>query len=156
MKVVTALGARPQFIKASVVSAEFAKCADMEEIVVHTGQHFDANMSDVFFAELGMPTPKYQLDIHGGGHGEMTGRMLTEVERVLWDETPDVVLVYGGTNSTLAGGGRWRQPSCTFRWRMWKRGCDRLICACLRRSIASSPTGFRHGCLCRPMKPHVI
>lgn len=103
MKLVTVLGARPQFIKASVVSAEFAKHVDVSEVVVHTGQHFDTNMSDVFFDELGMTKPAYALDIHGGYHGEMTGRMLSEVEKVLLAEKPDVVLVYGDTNSTLAG-----------------------------------------------------
>ncbi|WP_315919365.1 non-hydrolyzing UDP-N-acetylglucosamine 2-epimerase [Mesorhizobium sp. SP-1A] len=103
MKIITVLGARPQFIKASVVSRAFEQLAGIEEIIVHTGQHFDANMSDVFFSELGIRTPRYQLDIHGGGHGEMTGRMLAEVEKVLLSEKPDAVLVYGDTNSTLAG-----------------------------------------------------
>ena len=103
MKIVTVLGARPQFIKASVVTAAFSRTLGMEEVVVHTGQHFDANMSDVFFAELAMSTPRYQLDIHGGGHGEMTGRMLMGIEKVLLEEHPDMVLVYGDTNSTLAG-----------------------------------------------------
>ena len=103
MKIITILGARPQFIKASVVSAAIAAAKQLKEIVVHTGQHFDANMSDVFFAELGMNKPEYQLNIHGGGHGEMTGRMLTEIECVLMAEKPDAVLVYGDTNSTLAG-----------------------------------------------------
>ena len=102
-KILTVLGARPQFIKASVVSHAIAQSGLMTEVVVHTGQHFDANMSDVFFAELGMPKPAHQLSIHGGSHGVMTGRMLTEVERILLDEQPDVVLVYGDTNSTLAG-----------------------------------------------------
>jgi len=103
MKIVTVLGARPQFIKASVVSRAFDRLAGAEEIIVHTGQHFDANMSDVFFSELGIQAPKYHLDIHGGRHGEMTGRMLSEVEKVLLEEKPDAVLVYGDTNSTLAG-----------------------------------------------------
>lgn len=102
-KIVTILGARPQFIKASVVSDAIAKSDTLSEVVIHTGQHFDANMSDVFFAELGMPRPSHQLNIHGGSHGAMTGRMLHEIERVLLDEKPDVVLVYGDTNSTLAG-----------------------------------------------------
>lgn len=102
MKIVTVLGARPQFIKASVVSAELAKHPEVREVVVHTGQHFDTNMSDVFFAELEMAKPAYELDIHGGSHGEMTGRMLAGVERVLLDEKPDAVLVYGDTNTTLA------------------------------------------------------
>lgn len=102
-RVVTILGARPQFIKASVVSVAVRAKADLEEVLVHTGQHFDKNMSDVFFEELGMAPPKYQLDIHGGGHGDMTGRMLIELEKILLKENPAAVLVYGDTNSTLAG-----------------------------------------------------
>lgn len=102
-KIVTILGARPQFIKASVVSHAIKQTDSMHEVVVHTGQHFDANMSDVFFSELGMSKPEYFLDIHGGTHGAMTGRMLVDVEQVLITEKPDVVLVYGDTNSTLAG-----------------------------------------------------
>jgi UDP-GlcNAc3NAcA epimerase len=102
-KIVTVLGARPQFIKASVVSYAMAQSGQFSEVLVHTGQHFDANMSDVFFRELGMPVPTYQLDIHGGTHGAMTGRMLAEVEGVLLGEKPQAVLVYGDTNSTLAG-----------------------------------------------------
>ncbi|MDF3175037.1 non-hydrolyzing UDP-N-acetylglucosamine 2-epimerase [Pseudomonas sp. TYF_15] len=103
MKVLTVIGARPQFIKASVVSHFISSLPGVSEVVVHTGQHFDSNMSDVFFQELGMNTPAYQLDIHGGGHGDMTGRMLIDIEKVLLQERPDVVLVYGDTNSTLAG-----------------------------------------------------
>lgn len=102
-KILTVLGARPQFIKASVVSHAMAQTSGLTEVVVHTGQHFDANMSDVFFAELGMEKPDYFLDIHGGSHGAMTGRMLEAVEQVLLQENPDAVLVYGDTNSTLAG-----------------------------------------------------
>jgi UDP-GlcNAc3NAcA epimerase len=103
MKIATIIGARPQFIKASVVTAAIASTPGMREIVIHTGQHFDANMSDVFFEELGMPKPEYFLDIHGGTHGSMTGKMLIQIEQVLMKEKPDVVLVYGDTNSTLAG-----------------------------------------------------
>lgn len=103
-KIITILGARPQFIKASVVSRAFDGAAgDLVEEVVHTGQHFDSNMSDVFFSDLGMRPPKYQLGIHGGNHGAMTGRMLAAVEEVLLVEQPDAVLIYGDTNSTLAG-----------------------------------------------------
>ncbi len=102
-KILTVLGARPQFIKASVVSHAIAAANGLTEVLVHTGQHFDANMSDVFFTELGMRKPDHFLDIHGGTHGAMTGRMLAEVERVLMEEKPDAVLVYGDTNSTLAG-----------------------------------------------------
>lgn len=79
-KILTVLGARPQFIKASVVSSAIGRAASLHEIVVHTGQHFDANMSDVFFQELGMSRPDHHLDIHGGGHGDMTGRMLIALE----------------------------------------------------------------------------
>lgn len=101
-RILTVLGARPQFIKASVVSRALAECG-LREVLLHTGQHFDANMSDVFFEELGMAAPSHFLGIHGGLHGEMTGRMLIEVERLLVAERPDAVLVYGDTNSTLAG-----------------------------------------------------
>ena len=102
-KVLTVLGARPQFIKASMVSHAISSSKSLKEVVLHTGQHFDANMSAVFFSELDMQPPAYNLEIHGGGHGEMTGRMLIAIERVLQSEKPDAVLVYGDTNSTLAG-----------------------------------------------------
>jgi UDP-GlcNAc3NAcA epimerase len=102
-RVVTVLGARPQFIKASVVSKAIEQAGKLQEIVVHTGQHFDSNMSEVFFKELGMNPPKHHLQIGGGRHGEMTGRMLVAIEKVLMDEKPDAVMVYGDTNSTLAG-----------------------------------------------------
>lgn len=103
MKVLTIIGARPQFIKASVVSKAIKETSGITEVLVHTGQHFDANMSEVFFEQLGIPRPDYQLDIHGGSHGDMTGRMLIEIEKVLLQENTDWVLVYGDTNSTLAG-----------------------------------------------------
>ena len=80
MKIVTIVGARPQFIKASALSREVSKHSHIDEIIVHTGQHFDANMSDVFFDEMEIPKPKYHLDIHSVGHGAMTGRMLEEIE----------------------------------------------------------------------------
>jgi len=102
-KIVTVLGARPQFIKASVVSGAIEQSGRLKELVVHTGQHFDKNMSDIFFKELGMKAPDYHLGIGGGRHGEMTGRMLMEIEKVLLKEKPEIVLVYGDTNSTLAG-----------------------------------------------------
>lgn len=102
-KILTIIGARPQFIKASVVSKAIQETDGLAEVLVHTGQHFDANMSDIFFNQLGIPRPTYQLDIHGGSHGDMTGRMLIEIEKVLLAEKPDRVLVYGDTNSTLAG-----------------------------------------------------
>lgn len=102
-KIVTIVGARPQFIKASAVSAVLAATPRLQEVLVHTGQHFDANMSAVFFDELEMRPPDHCCDIHGGSHGEMTGRMLIDIERILRSEAPDAVLVYGDTNSTLAG-----------------------------------------------------
>jgi len=103
MKIVTIIGARPQFIKAAAVSKAFGKSKGIEEIIIHTGQHFDTSMSDVFFEELQIPVPKYNLSINSLGHGAMTGRMLEEIEKVLQIEKPDFVLVYGDTNSTLSG-----------------------------------------------------
>lgn len=100
MKVLTVVGARPQFIKAAVVSRQLRKSA--EEVLVHTGQHYDYNMSDVFFDQLEIPRPNYNLGISGGTHGEMTGKMLISIEKVLLEQKPDKVLVYGDTNSTLA------------------------------------------------------
>ncbi|MBL4745120.1 MAG: UDP-N-acetylglucosamine 2-epimerase (non-hydrolyzing) [Flavobacteriaceae bacterium] len=102
-KIVTILGARPQFIKGAVLSRELAKCATITEVIIHTGQHYDANMSAVFFEEMGIPTPKYHLNINGLSHGAMTGQMLTEIEQVLLLEKPEAVVVFGDTNSTLAG-----------------------------------------------------
>jgi UDP-GlcNAc3NAcA epimerase len=103
MKIVTILGARPQFIKAGTVSREIAKHDNIDEIIVHTGQHYDANMSDIFFEEMQIPKPNYNLNINGLGHGAMTGQMLEKIEEVLEKEKPDWVMVYGDTNSTLAG-----------------------------------------------------
>jgi len=103
MKIITIIGARPKFIKASAVSKTIAETPGLQEVIVHTGQHFDENMSSVFFDQLHIPKPDYQLDIHGGNHGDMTGRMLIALEKILIDEKPDMVMVYGDTNSTLAG-----------------------------------------------------
>ncbi|WP_260293623.1 non-hydrolyzing UDP-N-acetylglucosamine 2-epimerase [Sedimenticola hydrogenitrophicus] len=105
MKIVTIIGARPQFIKAATVSRVIRdRYADkIDEVLVHTGQHYDDNMSKVFFDELNIPRPCYNLEISGGNHGVMTGRMLESVESVLLQEKPDWVLIYGDTNSTLAG-----------------------------------------------------
>ena len=103
MKIITILGARPQFIKAAVVSRAIRKEKSIQEIIVHTGQHFDRNMSDIFFEQMHIPQYDYNLNISNLSHGAMTGRMLEEIEKVLLKENPDVVLVYGDTNSTLAG-----------------------------------------------------
>lgn len=103
-KIVTVVGARPQFIKAAAVSREIQRAGGrLEEVMLHTGQHYDPNMSKVFFDELDIPTPRHHLEIAGGLHGSATGRMLEAIEKVLLDEKPDGVLVYGDTNSTLAG-----------------------------------------------------
>ncbi len=103
MKLITIIGARPQFIKAAAVSREIAKHADIKEIIVHTGQHFDANMSEIFFEQMQIPKPDYNLEINSLTHGAMTGRMIEKIEEVLFREQPDWVLVYGDTNSTIAG-----------------------------------------------------
>lgn len=103
MKVLTIVGARPQFIKASALSRVFRDLSSVEEVLVHTGQHHDPEMSAIFFDELEIPPPRHTLGIHGGTHGDMTGRMLIHLERVAHKENPDAILVYGDTNSTLAG-----------------------------------------------------
>jgi UDP-GlcNAc3NAcA epimerase len=101
-KIMTVIGARPQFIKAAPLSLAIRECG-MQEVIVHTGQHFDASMSDVFFDELGIPEPAYKLEINSLGHGAMTGRMLEALEGVVAKDRPDWMLIYGDTNSTLAG-----------------------------------------------------
>jgi UDP-GlcNAc3NAcA epimerase len=103
MKILTVIGARPQFIKAAVVSRAFASAGKVKEVIIHTGQHFDNNMSDIFFEEMNIPKPYKNLHIHGLGHGAMTGQMLAKIETVLIEEKPDWMLVYGDTNSTIAG-----------------------------------------------------
>ncbi|RZV12657.1 UDP-N-acetylglucosamine 2-epimerase (non-hydrolyzing) [Aliarcobacter butzleri] len=103
IKILTILGARPQFIKAGSISREIAKYKEIEEIIVHTGQHYDANMSDIFFDEMQIPKPNYFLGIGGKSHGAMTGQMIEKIEEVALKEKPDWILVYGDTNSTLAG-----------------------------------------------------
>src|SRR5680860_1316796 len=111
MKILTVIGARPQFIKASALSRAIQDKSDIEEVIVHTGQHFDEKMSQIFFDELSIPVPKYNLDIHGLSHGAMTGKMLEGIEGIIKKERPDYVLVYGDTNSTLAGAGCFK-TSC--------------------------------------------
>lgn len=109
MKIITIVGARPQFVKAAVVSRAIAdynsanKDQKIVELIVHTGQHFDENMSSVFFDQMNIPKPHYNLEINSLSHGAMTGKMLVKIEEVLLKEKPDWVLVYGDTNSTIAG-----------------------------------------------------
>lgn len=103
MKLLTIIGARPQFIKAAAVSREIAKHEDIKEIIVHTGQHFDVNMSKIFFEQMQIPKPDYNLEINSLSHGAMTGRMIEKIEEVLLQEKPDWAIVYGDTNSTIAG-----------------------------------------------------
>src|SRR5687767_11661717 len=103
MKIATIIGARPQFVKAAAFSRIVAGRADMEEILIHTGQHYDFNMSEVFFQQLNIPPPRYNLGVGSGHHGAQTGKMLEMIEAAFQKEKPNVVLVYGDTNSTLAG-----------------------------------------------------
>lgn len=102
-KIMTVVGARPQFIKAAVVSQALAENGDIEEEIIHTGQHFDHNMSQTFFDELNIPKPKINLGISGGTHGQMTAKMLETLESEMLSSKPSLVLLYGDTNSTLAG-----------------------------------------------------
>ncbi len=103
MRLVTVVGARPQFVKAAVVARALARRDEIDHKLIHTGQHFDQRMSAQFFEELAIPEPDYNLEISGGHHGQMTGRMMAGIEQVLLEDRPDAVLVYGDTNSTLAG-----------------------------------------------------
>jgi len=103
MKIVSIIGARPQFIKAAVVSKEIIKRDGIEDVLVHTGQHYDENMSKIFFDELEIPKPNYNLNVGSASHAIQTGEMLIKIEKVLLSEKPDWVLVYGDTNSTIAG-----------------------------------------------------
>jgi len=102
MKIITIVGARPQFVKAAALSREISKTNGIEEVLVHTGQHFDSNMSDIFFKELDIPLPDYNLEISGGTHAQMTSRMMGPIETVLLKEKPNFIIIYGDTNSTLA------------------------------------------------------
>lgn len=101
-KIVTVIGARPQFIKAAPISKVFGKSLELNEILVHTGQHYDSTMSDIFFEELEIPEPKYNLGIGSGSHANQTADIMKRLEKVLLDENPDMLLIYGDTNSTLA------------------------------------------------------
>jgi UDP-GlcNAc3NAcA epimerase len=103
IKIATVVGARPQFIKAATISRLLRTIPGLEEILIHTGQHYDQNMSEVFFRQLEIPQPDYQLGVGSGTHGAQTARMIDAIEQVLFRINPDYLLVYGDTNSTLAG-----------------------------------------------------
>ena len=103
MKITSIVGARPQFIKAAMLSKALGNYPESEEVLIHTGQHYDVLMSDVFFKEMNLPEPKYNLNIGSGSHGAQTGKMLEMIEEVILREKPDWMVVYGDTNSTLAG-----------------------------------------------------
>ena len=122
MKIVSIVGARPQFVKEAVIQKEIRKYPDIQEIVVHTGQHYDSNMSGVFFDVLNMRKPDYNLGIHGKSHARMTAEMMTALEEVILKEKPDIVVLYGDTNSTLAGA---------------------LVCAKLKVPVAHIEAGLR-------------
>src|ERR1044071_3904672 len=116
MRVLTVIGNRPQFVKAAAVSDRLRSGAD--EVLVHTGQHYDAELSRVFFEELGLPRPDHQLDLGGGTNTSQTARMLAALEPLIGTERPDVLLVYGDTNSTMAGapaGAQGRVPGAPGR-----------------------------------------
>jgi UDP-N-acetylglucosamine 2-epimerase len=134
MKILTVIGARPQFIKAAVVSRLLKATPGVEEVLVHTGQHYDESMSDVFFQELEIPKPAFHLGVGGGGHGAMTGRMLEALEKVMLEVKPDKVM--STATPTPRSPALLRPPSCTSRSRMSKRGCVRSTAACRRRSTA--------------------
>ncbi|KPH51926.1 non-hydrolyzing UDP-N-acetylglucosamine 2-epimerase [Helicobacter pullorum] len=102
-KIVSVIGARPQFIKAGAISRKILENTEIEEVLIHTGQHYDSRMSEIFFKELEIPSPKYNLGIGGFSHGAMTGRMIEGIEKILLEEKPNFTLVYGDTDSTLAG-----------------------------------------------------
>ena len=102
MKIISLIGARPQFVKEAIIHEQIKK-TEIEEIIVHSGQHYDVNMSDIFFQTLNIKKPDYNLNIGSGNHGEMTGKIMIEFEKIVQKEKPDMVLVYGDTNTTLAG-----------------------------------------------------
>lgn len=103
IKIISVVGARPQFIKMATISRQLEKYSNVQHMVIHTGQHYDTEMSDIFFSEMQIPEPDFNLNVNNLNHGAMTGRMLEEIEKICLVEKPSIVLVYGDTNSTLAG-----------------------------------------------------
>ena len=151
MKVVSVVGARPQLVKLAPIAAAFA-ATEHEHVIVHTGQHYDADLSDVFFSGLGIPDPDVHLGIGSGSHGVQTGAMLAALDPVLARARPDWVLVYGDTNSTLAGA-LSRGQACTCRWRTWRPACARSTGGCRRSTTGCSPTTPPTCCSPRPRRP---
>lgn len=136
LKIVSVVGVRPQFIKAAAVSRVLRVTEGVNEILVHTGQHYDTNMSDVFFEELEIPRPDYNLGIGSGTHGKQTGKMLEAIEKVLLEEKNQTGSWFTAIQ-TPRWPVRWRPSSFIFRWHTLRRACAHLIAECLRRS-----TGF--------------
>ena len=134
MKLLTIIGARPQFIKAATVSRVIAARDDVTEILVHTGQHYDANMSDIFFEEMHIPKPDHHLGIGGGGHGQMTGRQLEAIERVLLRKNP--IGFSSMAIPTPPSRALLRRSSCISPSPMSRRGCAASTAACPKRSTA--------------------
>jgi UDP-N-acetylglucosamine 2-epimerase (non-hydrolysing) len=130
-KVVSLVGARPQFIKEAVIGAEVRRQNAWNHILVHSGQHYDANMSDIFFTELSMKQPDYFLGVGSGLHGKQTAEVLTKFEELLLNEKPDLVLVYGDTNTPSPE--RWQLQSLKSLWLTLRQGSGRSRKTCPRR-----------------------
>src|SRR5205823_5009060 len=135
MKFLHVVGARPNFMKVAPILAQLRKDARVRQVLVHTGQHYDPKMSDVFFQDLGMPAPDAHLGAGSGSHAQQTAKIMVEVEPVILREDPDVVMVAGDVNSTVAV--RWWRRSSASRSRTSRRGCGPGTGGCPRRSTAS-------------------
>jgi UDP-GlcNAc3NAcA epimerase len=132
-RIVSVIGARPQFVKASAVSRALRMCPGVRDVLLHTGQHYDENMSSIFFAEMDIPTHDCNIGVGSGLHEAQTGMMLEKIEEILVAECPDRVVVYGDTNSTLAGALAPRR--FTYLWLMTKQDCGLSIAECQKKSI---------------------
>jgi hypothetical protein len=148
MKTIHVVGARPQFVKAAMVSRALKNRG--EEFILHTGQHYSENMSRLFFSELKLPEPDINLEIGSGSHAEQTSGMLLGIDRYLETVQPDWMIVYGDTNSTLAGA--LAPPSVKFPSPMWKPGCAPSIVPCRKRSTGWSAITFPPYCSAPPIR----